>query len=41
MKSLEQIAHGTECGFNRTVEVGSEGGVFDSMDTYRPRAWNP
>ena len=31
MKPLEQITHGTECGFNRTVEVDSEGGVSDAV----------
>jgi hypothetical protein len=29
MKSLEQIAHGAECRFNRAVQVGSGGGLFD------------
>lgn len=29
MKSLEQIAHGAECGFNRAVQAGSGGGLYD------------
>ena len=31
MKSLEQIAHGAECRFNRAVQEGSEGGLFNAV----------
>lgn len=31
MKSLEQIAHGAECGFNRAAQTGSEGGLFNAV----------